>query len=355
MAYTTIDNPGLYFNTVVYAGSNSDQSVTGVGFQPDWVWIKNRSSTPDHMLNDAVRGAGKQINSNTTTAELDRTYFMSFDSDGFTLDGNVSDYNQNSSNFVGWSWKAGTTGSGSTGGSGTSKSYTYSANTTAGFSITRYTGNGTSGHTIPHNLGVTPQMIIIKSTELTQNWSIYHHELNSGTNPEVKYLELNSTNAQLDSASIFNDAPPTSSHFVLGNSDAVNTSNGVNIAYCFAEKKGYSRFGTYTGNGNADGTFVYTGFRPAWIMSKSYSNTESWIIKDATRDPVNPADTNLAANSANSESTWGTEYDIDILSNGFKMRDTAGQTNGNGYSFIYMAFAEHPFVTTGTKAAGTAR
>jgi len=352
MAYTTIDNPGSFFKTVLYTGNGSTQSVTGAGFQPDWVWIKERDDTSAHNIYDSVRGVQKYIYSSETTVEQTGSNSLTaFDSDGFSV-GNGSFINQSSQGYASWNWLAGTTGSGSTGGSGTSKSYTYSANTTAGFSITRYTGNGTSGHTIPHNLGVTPQMIIIKSTELTQNWSIYHHKLNSGTNPEVKYLELNSTNAQLDSASIFNDAPPTSSHFVLGNSDAVNTSNGVNIAYCFAEKKGYSKFGSYTGNGNDDGPFVYTGFRPAFIIIKPSSKSEEWTLIDNKRLGFNVDNNYVYPNQNYAE---GTSNRLDITANGFKLRDDTGETNTSGATMIYMAFAEAPFVTAGTKAAGTAR
>ena len=344
MAYTTIDNPGLYFNTVVYAGSNSDQSVTGVGFQPDWVWIKNRSSTPDHMLNDAVRGAGKQINSNTTTAELDRTYFMSFDSDGFTLDGNVSDYNQNSSNFVSWNWLAGDTASSNSDGSITSS---VSVNTTAGFSIVSYTGTG-SNATIGHGLGVVPDMVIVKCRSASgRGWTVWHNAL-----PGTHALDLNGTDAQYSSTSSWNSTVPTSSVFSVGTRLATNDNTETFIAYLLAEKKGYSKFGTYTGNGNADGTFAYTGFRPAFVMCKRTSGTGNWQVFDSKREGFNVDNDGLQANLANAEAT---DDDIDILSTGFKLRGTGNDLNGSGSTYIYMAFAENPFVTTGTKAAGTAR
>ena len=344
MAYTTIDNPGLYFNTVVYAGSNSDQSVTGVGFQPDWVWIKNRSSTPSHMLNDAVRGAGKQINSDNTDAELDRTYFMSFDSDGFTLDGNVSDYNQNSSNFVSWNWLAGDTASSNSDGSITSS---VSVNTTAGFSIVSYTGTG-SNATIGHGLGVVPDMVIVKCRSASgRGWTVWHNAL-----PGTHALDLNGTDAQYSSTSSWNSTVPTSSVFSVGTRLATNDNTETFIAYLLAEKKGYSKFGTYTGNGNADGTFAYTGFRPAFVMCKRTSGTGNWQVFDSKREGFNVDNDGLQANLANAEAT---DDDIDILSTGFKLRGTGNDLNGSGSTYIYMAFAENPFVTTGTKAAGTAR
>jgi len=354
MAYTTIDNPALFFNTVLYAGSNSSQSVTGVGFQPDWVWIKNRSSTPDHMLNDAVRGAGKQINSNTTTAELDRTYFTSFDSDGFTLEGNVSDYNQNSSNFASWNWLAGGSTSSNSDGSITS---TVSANTTAGFSIVTYTGNGTSNDsaTIGHGLGVTLDAIIIKGRSHTANWIYGTSAL--GYNSR---LQLNNTVAKADGTYAFgvSGVTPSSTTFTVSASsgdDHTNASSNTYVAYCFAAKKGYSKFGSYEGNGNSDGTFVYTGFKPAFVITKrADTGGDNWHMLDNKRDIDNPAEQVLQPNGSDAEATTSTSK-IDFLSNGFKCRGTGSSINTSGLTYIYIAFAETPFVTSGTKAAGTAR
>ena len=345
MAYTTIDNPALFFNTVLYAGSNSSQSVTGVGFQPDWVWIKNRSSTPDHKLHDRVRGSNKSISTNNNSTEQTYTYFTSFDSDGFTLEGNVSDYNQNSSNFVSWNWLAG--GSTSSNGDGSITS-TVSVNSTSGFSIVSYVGGGASSATVGHGLGATPAMIIIKNTENDPEWRVWHQKLSGSTYK----LGLNSTGAQDSSATVFNGQSSTT--FTVGSDPSVSGSGNNIIAYCFKEVKGYSKFGSYTGNGNADGTFFYTGFRPAWVMIKQINSTGDWMILDNKRDTDNGVRHQIYANSNSAESVEGSDR-LDFLSNGIKHRSSGGRANGSSDSYIYMAFAEHPFVTEGTKAAGTAR
>ena len=331
MAYSSITKPTDYFNTVIYSGSNSNQSITGVGFQPDWVWIKNRSSTPSHMLNDAVRGAGKQINSDSSNAELDRTYFQSFDSDGFSLEGNVSDYNQNSSNFVSWNWLASNTTASNTDGDITS---TVSANTTAGFSIVSYTGTG-SNATVGHSLGTTPSMIIFKNRDSITDWRVYHKTLGA-----TKGIRLSSNGAEQTSSTYFNNTEPTSSLFTVSTAVDTNENTSNFIAYCFAEKKGFSKFGSYTGNSSADGTFVYTGFKPAWVVIKRTDTTANWHMLDNKRDPINEADATLLANDAGAE--FQSTNDVDFLSNGFKLR--ANQTSTNVGTYIYMAFAENPFV-----------
>jgi hypothetical protein len=345
MAYTTIDDPTSFFNTVTYSGSNSDQSITGINFQPDWVWIKNRSSTPSHMLNDVVRGAGKQINSDNANAELDRTYFKSFDSDGFSLEGNVSDYNQNSSNFVGWSWLAGTsfsndassTGVGSIDSSG-------SINTTAGFSIIGFTGNAQTGTTIAHGLGVKPNVIILKNRGPdVANWQVYHSSLTA-----THYIQLNSTGAATDSNTRWNDTEPTSTVFTTGSSGDVkgDSSGETFIAYCFTSKKGFSKFGSYTGNGNADGPFVYTGFRPAWVMIKKTSGTGNWMIMDNKRSASGGFNVLGERIKANTNEAGSTADYQDNISNGFKIRTTASSWNDSGGTYIYLAFAESPFVNS---------
>ena len=346
MAYTTIDNPGLFFNTVLYAGSNSSQSVTGVGFQPDWVWIKNRdASSKDHKLHDRVRGSNKSISTNNNSTEQTYTYFTSFDSDGFTLEGNVSDYNQNSSNFVSWNWLAG--GSTSSNGDGSITS-TVSVNSTSGFSIVSYVGGGASSATVGHGLGATPAMIIIKNRENDPEWRVWHQKLSGSTYK----LGLNSTGAQDSSSTVFNGQSSTT--FTVGSDPSVSGSGNNIIAYCFKEVKGYSKFGSYTGNGNADGTFFYTGFRPAWVMIKQINSTGDWMILDNKRDTDNGVRHQIYANSNSAESVEGSDR-LDFLSNGIKHRSSGGRANGSSDSYIYMAFAEHPFVTAGTKAAGTAR
>ena len=343
MAYTTIDKPALFFNTVLYAGSNSSQSVTGVGFQPDWVWIKNRSSTPDHKLHDRVRGSNKSITTNNNATEQTYTYFTSFDSDGFTLEGNVSDYNQNSSNFVSWNWLAG--GSTSSNGDGSITS-TVSVNSTSGFSIVSYVGGGASSATVGHGLGATPAMIIIKNRENDPEWRVWHQKLSGSTYK----LGLNSTGAEDSSATVFNGQSSTT--FTVGSDPSVSGSGNNIIAYCFKEVKGYSQFGSYTGNGNANGPFIYTGFRPAFLIIKPYSKVEEWTLLDNKRLGYNVDNNYVYPNQNYAEMTADR---LDILSNGFKLRSATGELNTSSANMIYMAFAEHPFVTEGTKAAGTAR
>ena len=344
-AYTTVKKPKDYFNTKIYSGNSSaGHAITGVGFQPDWVWIKSRSGNSSHTNFDAVRGQGKAIYQNATTIETTVTgHLTSFDSDGFTLGDNSGTGSTNgSSTYVAWNWKAGTTGSGTTGGSGTSKAYTYSVNTTAGFSIIRYLGNQTAGHAIPHHLGDTPKFIIVKNLADTRNWNTYHHK-QGGT----KYLVINANDAEAASASLWNDSSPTSSNIILGSGQNVNQTDSAHIAYCFAEKRGYSKFGIYTGTGNADGTFVYTGFRPAWGIFKKINGTGDWLTLDDVRDGGyrdQPLYKILNANSTAAEASSYASYQCDFVSTGFKIRNTLGNQNADGDRYIYIAFAELPLV-----------
>ena len=269
MAYTTIKKPSDYFNTKIYTGNSSTLSVTGVGFQPDWTWIKDRNSAgDDHALYDAVRGATKRIRSNQTDAENTQSNGLtSFDSDGFTVGTNGAS-NGDGEPFVAWNWLASNTTASNTDGSITS---TVSANTTSGFSIVSYTGNNTQGATVGHGLGSAPKMIIFKSRNGTKNWITYHDGIGN-----TKAIFLNLTNAEATASSNFwNNTSPTSSVFTLGDNSNHNDTSADMIAYCFAEKKGFSKFGSYVGNGNADGTFVYTGFKPAMIIAKRTDTTAS--------------------------------------------------------------------------------
>jgi hypothetical protein len=343
MAYTTIDKPSDYFNTVLYSGNGTaigsgGQAITGVGFAPDWTWIKERSSTSPHKLLDTVRGATKELESSATSAEATTAESLaSFDSDGFTVGSNGA-VNENSQTYASWNWLAGGTASSNSDGSITSS---VSANTTAGFSICSWTGN--SG-TIGHGLGVKPDVIWIKSRQTANNWVVLHKGLG---NMDTNIIVLNTTAAEISGGSGM--AEPTSSVFTITSGLAANDNN---IGYVFAEKKGYSKFGSYTGNGNADGAFVYTGFRPAWIIVKRRGGVTNWQIQDSKRDGFNDQNKRILANVNEAEKTsqmW------DQLSNGFKIRVTSENANGSGMSYIYMAFAEAPFVTAGTKAAGTAR
>jgi hypothetical protein len=343
MAYTTINKPSDYFNTVLYTGNESTNAITGVGFQPDFCWIKNRDcsldGTDDHKLWDSVRGATNALISNSTAAEFTQSGLDSFDSDGFTLGSHVG-INRSGDACVAWNWLAGGTASSNTDGSTTSS---VSVNTTAGFSIVSYAGNDTADSTIGHGLGVKPDFIIFKDRTATGRWHTYHSVLGA-----TGHMRLDSTSAFNTATSFMNDTEPTSSVINLGTSAHVNGVSQDHIAYCFAEKKGFSKFGTYTGNGSADGPMVYTGFKPAFVIVKDYSQLSGWEMADNKRTSSggNVIDKELRPNDNIAETT--NNY-IDFLSNGFKIRNNFGNWNGSGATYIYMAFAEHPFVSsTGT-------
>ena len=339
MAYTTINKSSLYMNTKLYTGNGGTQSITGVGFQPDWVWVKSRSNSDNHVTSDSVRGANKQLFPNTTDQEFSATtQITSFNSDGFGL-GTDSGVNGSGRTFASWNWLANGTGSANTAGSINS---TVSANTTSGFSIVSYTGNGSAGATIGHGLGVKPAMIIIKSrSRSTDDWLVYHKNIGA-----AKDLRLNLGNAATTNNSPFNSTEPTSSLFTVGTGSAVNTNNATNIAYCFAEKQGYSKFGIYTGNGSTNGTFIYTGFKPAFVIIKKSSASENWLMLDTKRGAYNFVDEFLQPNNSGAEAHHNITGGIDALSNGIKLRHGDGTINSSGGSYIYMAFAEAPLVGT---------
>ncbi len=335
MAYTTINKHTDYFNTKVYTGTGSTNAQTGVGFQPDYVWIKSRSQAVNHYGFDSVRGATKGLSQNITNAEStrDSTWFNSFDSDGFTI-GSEANINNNSSTYASWNWLANnTSGSSNTDGSITS---TVSANTTSGFSIVSYTGTGANA-TVGHGLGVAPSFVIIKDRDNAISWVVSGD--NIGWN---KNMYLNDTSA-IQTANHFQDTAPTSSLMYLSTDAAVNGSSRNYIMYCFAEKKGFSKFGSYTGNGNADGTFVYTGFKPAFVMVKQTNTTRYWSTFDNKRDGFNPTNRPLFPNASDQESD-SINYYHDILSNGFKWRTNTTVMNESGGTYVYMAFAENPIV-----------
>jgi hypothetical protein len=342
MAYTDIDKPDDYFNTVLYTGTGATASITGVGFQPDLVWIKRRSDTEFHVWNDAVRGVPKNIYSNSTNAEDSGSLMSAIISDGFTVQTDAS-VNSSGSTYVAWNWLANGAGVSNTAGSITS---TVSANTTSGFSIVSYTGTG-SNATVGHGLGVAPKMVIVKGRSYIGDWKVY----NSNVGATFQGF-LNGTEAfQGSSPTIWNSTAPTSTVFSIGTNSGVNTSGGTIIAYCFAEVKGFSKFGSYTGNGSADGTFVYTGFKPAFVMLKRTNDTAHWQMQDSKRIGFNPENERLYASDSAAEQTINF---IDLLSNGFKCITTDAGANGSGDNFIYMAFAENPFVTS-TSIPTTAR
>jgi len=335
MAYTTINKSTDYFNTKLYTGTGSSNAVTGVGFQPDWVWIKNRDAAYWHNWYDAVRGTNKSIASNATNAEETRTnFFNSFDSDGFTVNSTDQNVNASSENFVAWNWKAGT-GQGSSNTDGSINTTYTSVNTTAGFSICKWTGNATNS-TIGHGLGAVPKVVIIKNlSNGSAQWVVYH--VSTG-NTQACYL--NTTSTPTDVIGFFNDTTPTSSVFTVGTDTAVNGSGNQMIAYCFAEKTGYSKFGSYTGNGNADGSFIYTGFKPAFVLVKNtQQGGDDWYMFDNKRSSFNQVQANLKPNT-NSVEASSTSYAFDFLSNGFKVRASTGAINNNNETMIYMAFGQ---------------
>jgi len=463
MAYSSITKPEDHFNTKLYTGNATNPTtISGIGFQPDWVWTKLRAGgTEGHRLCDAVRGATKDLLSNTTSAESTNTIGLkSFDSDGYVI-GNSNGYNFNSGTFVSWNWLAGgtapaitysvkvvsdsgnkyrfddfgtsavtldlqeggtytfdqsdssnsghplrfataadaaggteyTTGVTTTGTPGSSGAQTVitvaasaptlyyyctnhsgmggqantnstfgssnfggsiqanvSANTTAGFSIVSYTGTG-SNATVGHGLGAAPAWIIFKRRDSADNWTVYHQSISP-----TKRIELNSTGAAATSSASFNDTAPTTSVFSIGNNSALNASSGTNIAYCFVEKAGYSKFDSYTGNGNSDGTFIYTGFKPAWLLYKRSDDStgRNWQIYDNKRSISNELNKRLRADTSDAETT---STGIDFTSNGFKLRTSDGNYNASGANYIYMCFAENPFVAnnSGTAVPVTAR
>ena len=337
MAYTTIDDPTIYFNTKLYTGNNTtDTAITGIGFQPDWVWVKRRSSTQFHGLYDSVRGATKQLASNSNNEEDTNTESLkSFDSDGFTI-GTSARLNASSETYASWNWLAGGSASSNSNGSITAS---VSANTTAGFSIVKYTGNATNS-TVGHGLGVTPQVLIVKNLDSSgsgaEHWRVQHHKVAAS-----KVLYLNLTNAE-DTNGDFQSTYPGSSTFSISSADGCNKNGEENIAYCFAEKTGYSKFGKYTGNGNANGPFIYTGFKPAWILTKRTDSTGNWHIFDNKRPTENPTDKVINTNTNAAESDEGQGFDFH--SNGFKIRESGNFVNAGGQPFIYMAFAQEPVV-----------
>ena len=339
--------PTDFFSTKLYTGTGSSNAITGLGFQPDFTWIKNRSAADNHMLFDSPRGATKYIHSNLTTAETTQAESLkTFDSDGFTV-GTYGDVNTNTENYASWNWKAGTT-SGLSGGTITPTAYSF--NTTSGISIIQYDGNSTSGATLAHGLGAAPTMVWVKSLDSGDDWAVGHSAMGW-----TKYLKFNSTGAVSTYTGIWNDTAPSSTLVTIGNNSIVNTQTTRGyIMYAFAEKKGYSKFGNYEGNVNANGPFVYTGFRPAYLMIRQQNTGggESWFISDDKRQGFNPMNDHFYADDAAIGNTTGSF--VDLLSNGFKIRTSSSSWNSSTNPTLYWAFAEFPLVSSNSKA-GTAR
>jgi len=355
MAYTTIDDPSAHHQTKIYTGNGNDgQAYTFDGnsdMQPDWLWVKNRSNSGPYSGNifDSTRGANKGLfpdANNTEATNGSYGYLGAFQSDGFTVtSGSSGDerVNNNNDTYVMWGWKANggstTTNDASATSVGTIDSV-YQANTTAGFSIVTFTGNGSSGATVAHGLGAVPKTILIKSLNGTnKSWNVYHSSIDA-----TDAAQLDTTAAFYDSPSYWNDTEPTSTVFSLGNSSETNESGKNFVAYCFAEIQGYSKFGIYKGNGNNDGPFAYTGFKPAWVLYKRSNDAGNWRILDNQRNTFNPINNEIYADLSNAEAQ---DTQMGFYANGFKLRNgsSVGQ-NGNGSTYIYWAFAKHPFVSS---------
>ena len=336
MAYSVIKKPSEYFNTKLYTGNGTSQSITGIEFAPKFTWIKNRTSADSHILFDIIRGATYRLNSNTTVSEFSIAQSLTaFNSDGFSV-GSYSEANTSGNSFVSWNWR----GSDSSAVSNTDGSITstVSANTTSGFSIVTWTGNATASQSVGHGLGAVPKVILTKNTDNgTQPWKCYFSEVGN-----ADYLQLNTTDTPATSG-VWSNTTPSSSLIYISNDTGINGSGNTILAYCFAEKQGYSKFGSYTGNGNADGPFVYTGFKPAMIiMKRSDASGSNWRIFDNKRSTsgFNVTDKALRPSTSDAEIT----SNIDFLSNGVKIRNTDGEANTPGGTYIYMAFAEEPLV-----------
>ena len=339
MSYTNgLDDPTAYFQTVIWTGNGSARSITLDGnsdLQPDMVWLKQRSGTENHNLYDSVRGAGVRLIPNLANSESTTNELTAFNSDGFSLaDGD--EVNANSSTYVAWNWKGGTTGSGTTNGS---KAYSYSASPDAGFSVVTYTGNATAGHLIPHGMGKVPRLIHVKSRADDNGWTSGTIGSASAWN-DHGYLYL--AKAFGTDANQFGATPDTT-NFRLGTGTGTNGNNATRVAYCFADVQGYQKIGKFSGNANADGTFVYCGFKPRWIMIKGLNVARNWGMNDTKRSPINQTQDSLYANVSDAETGSG-NY-IDFLSNGFKLRDSALTMNGS-YNYLFHAIAENPFVTS---------
>jgi len=350
MAYTAIDDPSAFFQTTLYTGTGSSLVVTNGGnsdLQPDWVWIKPRAITEGHFLTDSVRGVRQTIRSYRTNAEETESQGLTaFSSDGFTM-GTNSDINTDDEPGVAWQWKAGTSFSNDA--SSTSVGSIDSAgsvNTDAGFSIMTYTGTG-SNATFAHGLGAVPKMAIFKDRSGTGYWMTYHVSIGNGAN-----LVLNATDASSAASVWWNSTTPTSSVFSIGTSNNINVSGRNYVGYLFAEKKGYSKIASYIGNGNANGPYIHLGFKPAWILIKRSSNAgNDWGLFDNKRLGFNVDNEELRPSATDVEQT---DDRLDILSNGFKIKSAGAGFNASGDTFIYMAFAENPFVTS-TGVPATAR
>jgi len=336
MAYTAIDDAGSFFSQKNFEGTSSELVITGVGFQPDMNWTKDRDQAGYHVITDSARGATKTVFPDRNAIET--TYaqgLKSFDSDGFTL-GTDGTWNQSGDSMASWNWKAGTTSGIATNGSTTITPSAYTFNQTSGISCLKYTANYTAGDKLAHGLGAIPSFIMIKNLDATNDWVVFFEELGN-----TKYFSLNETAGAATSTTIWNDTSPDSVNITLGTSGGVNYSSEEYVAYCFASVQGYSLSGKYTGNNNANGTVVYTGFKPSMLIVKRDSSM-AWVMYNPTEQTYNEIGYVVFPDSDAAE---GSNYKVDFLANGFKFRDTAGNTNASA-TYYYMAFAKSPFVNS---------
>jgi len=342
MAYANINKATGFCSSGIYDGTGSSNAITGVGFQPDLVWIKDRGNDTANLLFDAVRGATKRLTSNNTDAEATGSeQLTAFGSDGFTV-GTNGDANASGEKFVNWNWKAGTTtGIDTTGSTITPSSYSFNA--TSGFSIVQYTGNDTAGAKVPHGLGVAPDLVIVKTLGGANSWVVYHQSMGA-----TKYMYLDTTAAEASSTTRWNDTAPDSVNVTLGSGGNTNGSGGDSplIMYSFAGKKGFSSFNSYTGNGNSNGPTVYTGFKPSFLLIKRFDATlNNWVTKDNARDTFNPVRNYIYPNLSNAGTNIGPPataggYEVDFYGTGFKIKTSDGKWNDDGGQYIYIAFGQ---------------
>jgi len=343
MAYTAIDDPEAYFQVQLYTGNGSANHAITLGadtdMQPDLVWIKNRDAADSHCAFDAVRGATELLSPDVDTVETtDADTLDSFTSDGFQVDADVK-VNTNTEDYVAWCWKAGTTSGISVDGNETITPSSYSFNQTSGFSITAFTGDDASSALIPHGLGAVPEFMVVKNRGYAKEWITYHHKMDA-TAPEDYKIQWQDDSVPYNHSMFWNDTAPNAYNFSVGSDNSVNDDYAY-ITYLWRSVQGFSKFGSYTGNNNADGPFVYLGFRPAFVICKRTDSASEWSIFDNKRNTYNVVNHHLYTDLANAE---GDDDDLDFLSNGFKNR-RAGNINKAG-TYIYMAFAEAPFVNS---------
>jgi hypothetical protein len=354
MAYTTIDKSSDYFDTKLHTGTGGSKTLA-YDFEVDFYWTKMRNDAYPHNLFDSSRGNNALLRASQNNTEVSAANTVSFgNASGITLGSDGSSYGVNQANndsgssatFVGFAWKAngGTTSSNSSG----SITSTVQASTTAGFSIVTYTGNGSQGATIGHGLGVVPNVVLVKGRSIGDSWTMLHTGIASDFQTDM--IKLDENGAAQDNSVFWNDTAPTSSVFTVdgaGGETKVNANGYTYVTYCFANIQGYSKFGSYTGNGNVDGPFVYLGFKPAWLLIKETGNTNEWRLFDNKRSPINQVSIHFESDTNLAETDGGTSYNgYDFLSNGFKVRTSNAGNNRDGGTYIYMAFAEHPFVSS---------